>query len=140
MTYERFEDLPVWQAAMKLAERIFLLPSSPLDVDGIATYEIFLRGALDKVDVEGTSNKLNVALIGTWGRALAHFDAIAGENAAFEDGPGNRRADRAIAELDLEVLKLRAVRFGGCARHVDRAPGRARRAPRRPSFAGGAAA
>ena len=26
------------------------------------------------------SNKLNVALIGTWGRALAHFNAISSEN------------------------------------------------------------
>ena len=25
MTYERFEDLPVWQAAMRLAERVFAL-------------------------------------------------------------------------------------------------------------------
>jgi protease-4 len=31
------------------ASRIFLLPASPLDLSGIATYEIFLRGALDKI-------------------------------------------------------------------------------------------
>src|SRR5215471_7441837 len=31
------------------ADRVFLLPSSPLDLSGIATYELFLRGTLDKI-------------------------------------------------------------------------------------------
>jgi len=31
------------------ADRVFLLPSSPLDLKGIATYAVFLRGTLDKV-------------------------------------------------------------------------------------------
>ena len=31
------------------ADRVFLLPTSPLDLTGIASHEIFLRGALDKV-------------------------------------------------------------------------------------------
>jgi protease-4 len=31
------------------ADRIFLLPTSPLDLTGVASYEIFLRGALDKI-------------------------------------------------------------------------------------------
>jgi len=31
------------------ADRIFLLPTSPLDLTGIASYEIFLRGALDRL-------------------------------------------------------------------------------------------
>jgi len=31
------------------ADRIFLMPSSPLDVVGVATYEVFLRGTLDKI-------------------------------------------------------------------------------------------
>ena len=30
------------------ADRVFLLPSSPLDLSGVASYEIFLRGAFDK--------------------------------------------------------------------------------------------
>jgi protease-4 len=30
-------------------DRIFLLPTSPLDVSGFATYELFLRGTLDKI-------------------------------------------------------------------------------------------
>jgi protease-4 len=32
-------------------EKIFLLPSSVLDVKGLATYEVFLRGAFDKIGV-----------------------------------------------------------------------------------------
>jgi protease-4 len=31
------------------ADRVFLLPTSPLDLAGVASYEIFLRGALDKI-------------------------------------------------------------------------------------------
>jgi protease-4 len=31
------------------ADRVFLLPTSPLDLTGIASYEIFLRGALDSI-------------------------------------------------------------------------------------------
>ncbi len=34
------------------ADRIYLLRSSPLELSGIASYEVFLRGALDKVGVE----------------------------------------------------------------------------------------
>jgi len=30
-------------------DRVFLMPSSPLDLKGIATYELFLRGTLDKI-------------------------------------------------------------------------------------------
>ena len=31
------------------ADRVFLMPSSPLDLSGVATYEVFLRGTLDKI-------------------------------------------------------------------------------------------
>ena len=31
------------------ADRVFLLPSSPLDLKGVATYAVFLRGTLDKI-------------------------------------------------------------------------------------------
>ncbi len=31
------------------ADRIFLMPSSPLDLNGVATYQVFLRGTLDKI-------------------------------------------------------------------------------------------
>ena len=31
------------------ADRVFLMPTSPLDLTGVASYEIFLRGTLDKI-------------------------------------------------------------------------------------------
>src|SRR5205809_3604927 len=31
------------------ADKIYLMPSSPLDLNGVATYELFLRGTLDKI-------------------------------------------------------------------------------------------
>jgi protease-4 len=33
------------------ADRVFLLPTSPLDLTGVVSYEIFLRGTLDKIGV-----------------------------------------------------------------------------------------
>jgi protease-4 len=33
------------------AEKIFLMPSAPLDLTGVATYQLFLRGTLDKIGV-----------------------------------------------------------------------------------------
>src|SRR3954452_9164810 len=33
------------------ADKIFLMPSSPLDLTGVATYELFLRGTFDKIGV-----------------------------------------------------------------------------------------
>jgi protease-4 len=34
------------------ADRVFLLPTSPLDLTGVASYEIFLRGAFDKIGAQ----------------------------------------------------------------------------------------
>ena len=31
------------------ADKVFLMPSAPLDLVGVATYELFLRGTLDKI-------------------------------------------------------------------------------------------
>ena len=33
------------------ADKVFLMPSSPLDLAGVASYEVFLRGTLDKIGV-----------------------------------------------------------------------------------------
>ena len=33
------------------ADKVFLMPSSPLELTGVATYEVFLRGTLDKLGV-----------------------------------------------------------------------------------------
>ena len=35
-----------WRRA---ADKVFLMPSSPLDLTGVATYQLFLRGTLDKI-------------------------------------------------------------------------------------------
>ncbi len=34
-----------------VADKVFLMPSSPLDLSGVATYEVFLRGTFDKMGV-----------------------------------------------------------------------------------------
>jgi protease-4 len=40
------------------AEKIYLLPSSNLDVTGMATYEVFLKGALDKIGAQADFEKI----------------------------------------------------------------------------------
>lgn len=53
------------------------------------------------------SNKLNVALIGTWGRGLAHFDSISGENVV------------ALCDINEQHLASAAKRFPKAKTYVD---------------------
>lgn len=53
------------------------------------------------------SNKLNIALIGTWGRGSAHFNALAGENVV------------ALCDVDENHLDYGANKFPRAAKHVD---------------------
>lgn len=40
------------------ADKVFLLPTSPLDLTGVASYEIFLRGMFDKIGAEPDYEKI----------------------------------------------------------------------------------
>lgn len=60
-----------------------------------------LRGA------NAPSNKLNVGMIGTWGRAAAHFDAISSENVV------------ALCDVDENHLASAAQKFPGSKTYVD---------------------
>ena len=53
------------------------------------------------------SNKLNIALLGTWGRGEAHFDAISSENVV------------ALCDVNEEHLAFGAKRFPGAKTYVD---------------------
>jgi len=53
------------------------------------------------------SNKLNVALIGTWGRALAHFDAISSENVV------------ALCDVNEDHIASAARKFPNAKQYVD---------------------
>jgi len=53
------------------------------------------------------SNKLNLALIGTWGRGEAHFDSIKSENVA------------ALCDVDENHLDFAAKRFPDAKKYVD---------------------
>jgi predicted dehydrogenase len=53
------------------------------------------------------SNKLNVALIGTWGRGEAHFGGLASENVV------------ALCDINEEHLAFGAKRFPNAKQHVD---------------------
>lgn len=53
------------------------------------------------------SNKLNIALLGTWGRGEAHFNAISSENVV------------ALCDIHEEHLAFGAKRFPGAKQYVD---------------------
>ncbi|MCP5517828.1 MAG: Gfo/Idh/MocA family oxidoreductase [Verrucomicrobiales bacterium] len=53
------------------------------------------------------NNKLNIALIGTWGRGEAHFNAISTENVV------------ALCDINEEHLDFGAKRFPGAKKYVD---------------------
>lgn len=40
------------------ADRIFLLPTSPLDVKGLASYDVFLRGTIDKIGAQADFERI----------------------------------------------------------------------------------
>jgi len=60
-----------------------------------------LRGA------DAPSNKLNIALIGAWGRASQHYDSISSENIV------------ALCDVDEKHLALAAERFPGAKHYID---------------------
>src|SRR5256885_9256346 len=56
---------------------------------------------------DAPSNKLNIALIGTWGRGEAHFGAISSENVV------------ALCDIDENHLAFGAKKFPGAKTYVD---------------------
>src|SRR5437762_719497 len=56
---------------------------------------------------DAPSNKLNIALIGTWGRGEAHFGAISSENVV------------ALCDVNEEHLAFGAKKFPNAKRYVD---------------------
>jgi predicted dehydrogenase len=56
---------------------------------------------------DAPSNKLNIALIGTWGRGEAHFNRIGGENVV------------ALCDIDDNHLEFGAKRFPGAKKYSD---------------------
>lgn len=56
---------------------------------------------------DAPSNKLNIALLGTWGRGEAHFDRIAEENVV------------ALCDVNEEHLEFAAKKFTGAKKYVD---------------------
>ena len=65
------------------------------------------RPASARAGRNAPGDKLNIALIGTWGRGEAHFDAIAGENVA------------ALCDVNEEHLDFAARRFPKARTYVD---------------------
>src|ERR1041384_7373763 len=62
---------------------------------------------LKLLGADAPSNKLNIALIGTWGRAEAHFNALKSENVV------------ALCDVDEKHLAFGAERFPGAKHYFD---------------------
>jgi predicted dehydrogenase len=84
-----------------MKRRQFLKSAAVAGVGALILPRVKLFGA-------GTPNsKLNIALIGTWGRAAAHFDAISRENVV------------ALCDVNEEHLAFGAGRFPNAKQYVD---------------------
>jgi Oxidoreductase family, NAD-binding Rossmann fold/Oxidoreductase family, C-terminal alpha/beta domain len=81
--------------------RQFLKSTAAVGAGMLALRSGMLRGAT------APSNKLNVAMIGTWGRADAHFDAISSENVV------------ALCDVDENHIAHAAKRFMNAKHYVD---------------------
>lgn len=67
---------------------------------------LVLRGGMLR-GADAPSNKLNIALIGAWGRATQHYDALASENIV------------AMCDVDEKHLALAAERFPNAKHYTD---------------------
>jgi predicted dehydrogenase len=68
---------------------------------------VLIAPRLKLFGAEAPSNKLNIALIGTWGRGEAHFGAVASENVV------------ALCDVDEQHLAFGAKRFPKAKTYVD---------------------
>lgn len=85
----------------KIQRRRFLRSVAAIGAGWVILPSGVLRGA------GAPSNKLNVALLGTWGRGEAHFGAISDENVV------------ALCDVDEEHLAFGAKRFPNAKHYVD---------------------
>jgi predicted dehydrogenase len=87
--------------ARLIKRRQFLKSSALLGGAGLMLPRFKLFGA------DAPSNKLNIALLGTWGRAEAHFDAVSRENVV------------ALCDVNEEHLAFAAAKFPKATQYVD---------------------
>jgi predicted dehydrogenase len=87
--------------AHAIKRRQFLKSMAMTGAAGLILPRMKLFGA------DAPSNKLNVALIGTWGRAEAHFDDLKRENVV------------ALCDINEQHLDFGAQRFPGATKYVD---------------------
>jgi predicted dehydrogenase len=87
--------------ARSMKRRQFLKSSAFMGAAGLLLPRFKLFGA------DAPSNKLNIAMMGTWGRAEAHFDAVSRENVV------------ALCDINEKHLASAAVRFPNAKHYVD---------------------
>jgi len=86
---------------MTMKRRQFIKSASILGASTLILPRTKILGA------DAPSNKLNIALIGTWGRGEAHFGAISGENVV------------ALCDINEEHLAFGAKKFPNAKTYVD---------------------
>ncbi len=89
------------QSTRSVGRRSFLKASAALGTGWLILPSGFVNGQ------DAPSNKLNIAMIGTWGRADAHFSSVASENVV------------ALCDVDENHLAHGAEKFPGAKTYVD---------------------
>lgn len=74
---------------------------------GTTAATVLIAPRLRLFGADAPSNKLNIALIGVWGRGLAHYNAIGGENVA------------ALCDVNERHLAQAGEKFPGAKRYID---------------------
>jgi predicted dehydrogenase len=87
--------------ARSIKRRQFLKSTALIGAGGLILPRFKLFGA------DAPSNKLNIALLGTWGRAEAHFDAVSRENVV------------ALCDVNEKHLAFAAGKFPKATQYVD---------------------
>jgi predicted dehydrogenase len=97
----RRADVPNAPLARSMKRRQFLKSTAAIGAAGLLLPRFKLFGA------DAPSNKLNIAMMGTWGRAEAHFDAVSRENVV------------ALCDVNEKHLAFAAGKFPKATQYVD---------------------
>ena len=97
----QFSSTPCKTASHSIKRRQFLKTVVFTGAAGLILPRVKLFGA------DAPSNKLNIALMGTWGRAEAHFDALTRENVV------------ALCDVNEDHVAFAAEKFPRAKRYVD---------------------
>ena len=122
------------------ADKIFLMPSAPLDLTGVATYELFLRGTLDKIGaypdlhhIGEYKTAVNTFTQKSYTPAHKEMDEALNARSVRADRARHRRRPEEERRRGPAAVRQRSVPSGGCASRRSHRRRRVRGSGRRPA-------